>query len=496
MGQGSRGHIGIKKETTWGEKVAGANDCFLPFLSETLTENIEELLSAAQRGILDEPKSYQGEKSFGGDLVIEVNPQTSFGHILRSALNKAATAEAAGTTQTELEDCEDKWDELVDGGVISGVDAVDYKKGTKSVKLQVTADVAADDILATEVLGSIDMTSDTHVKLWIKSSVACENADDLKLRLSNVAECDGEEGVTMKTVNIGTLVANTWTEVTLSITNDYLNDVDSIGIIMHGDIGECTIHIDDVRRVVTGEAATAKQHIFTPRQATDFHADCPINPYTLEVYRDQGNAFQFLGAIVNTMALNFSTTDKILKATLGIIAKNLGDVEKTGLSLETQKPFVWEDATITISAAGTVPAVGAMNDIESFSLTWDNKCVAKYFLNNTAIPGKIIRTGFREIPVSFVIDFVSRTEYDNFLAGTERSFTIKFVGKKIDTGPPASYYTLQIDLPSVRYLTYPINMPGSSRLICAVTAKAKYDAAGYSLLATLINLEDTGEYDD
>ena len=491
MPQGSRGHIGIKKETTWGEKVGGANDCFLPFLSETLTENIEELLSAAQRGILDEPKSYQGEKSFGGDLVIEVNPETSFGHILRSALNKAATAEAAGTTQTELDNCDAKW--VGDDSIVSTVDEADKKKGTAAIKLIVPAGVAAETILATKDFDEVDMTSDTHIKFWIKSSIDMASGN-LKFVISEIAACAGNGS--QKEITITALSAGVWTELTLALDSMTGYDkVISIGIKLMADKDEFILRCDDVRRVVEGEAATAKQHIFIPRQATDFHADCPINPYTLEVYRDQGNAFQFLGSIVNTMALNFSTTDKILKATLGIIAKNLGDVEKTGLSLETQKPFVWEDATITISAAGTVPAVGAMNDIESFSLTWDNKCVAKYFLNNTAIPGKIIRTGFREIPVSFVIDFVSRTEYDNFLAGTERSFTIKFVGKKIDTGPPASYYTLQIDLPSVRYLTYPINMPGSGRLTCAVTGKAKYYST-YALLATLINLEDTGEYDD
>ena len=483
MPQGSRGHIGIKKETTWGQKVAGDNDVFLPFASETLTTNIEELLSAAQRGILDEPKSYQGEKSFGGDVVVEVHP-TSIGHILRSALNVPAAATAAGTTETELENCEDKWDELVDGGVISEVDAVDYKKGTKSIKLRVTVDVAPDDILATEVITpSVDMHSDTHIKFWIKSSVNCD-AGDLVIRVSENAN-GANTPEAFEDMNVPILVAGVWKECTVAIASAAdLLAVISIAIIMHTEKGEFTINIDDVRRVVTGSASNAKQHIFTPRQATDFHADCPINPYTLEVYRDQGNAFQFLGAVVNTLALNFSTTDKILKATLGIIAKNIGDVGKTGLSLEATKPFVWENAVIKIGGSSN-------NDLEGFGLTWDNLCVAKYALNNTVIPRKIIRDGFRTIPVSFVIDFVDRTEYDYFIAGTERSFQVKFEGAICDD--PVKY-TLQIDLPLVRYLAYPINIGGPGRLTCAVTGKAKYDAAGYALLATLINLKDTAEY--
>ncbi|GAI73870.1 unnamed protein product, partial [marine sediment metagenome] len=84
MPVGNKGFIGIKKETTWGEKVVGDNEFYLPFASETLIANIEEILSAAQRGVPDEPKSYQGERAFAGDVLIEVHP-ASLGAILRSA---------------------------------------------------------------------------------------------------------------------------------------------------------------------------------------------------------------------------------------------------------------------------------------------------------------------------------------------------------------------------------------------------------------------------
>jgi len=500
MPQGSRGHIGILKETEWGTWVEGANDFHLPFVSETLTENIEEVISAIQRGILDEPKSYQGEKSFGGDIVLEVHP-ASFGHILRSAINEQypASPDPAGTAVVELENCEDAWNEKVHDGVYSTIDNIDKKKGSSSVKIIVTTGVAVNGgvILATEKVSEapgISMVNDTHIKLWIKSSVACEGIGDLVLMISEVAECGGVEGTTLKSMDLPVLAAGVWTECTIDLeTMTNFDAIISIGIKMVTDLGECIIHIDDVRRLVTTNATDSKQHIFRPRQADDFSADCPINPYTLEVYRDQGNSFQFKGAIVNTLALNFSTTDKILKATCGIIAKDIGDTPKLTKALETTNPFVWENATITISAASTVPAVGAMNDIESFGISFDNKCVAKYALNNTAIPRKIIRDGIRSIPVNFTIDFVDRTEYANFISGTERSFTIKFVGALCETvNSNKYYYTLQIDMPSVRYLTYPINIGGPGRLTCAVTGKAKYDASAGILCPikfTLINTE-------
>ncbi len=480
MPQGSRGHIGIKKETTWGQKVGGANDCFLPFASETLTEDIEELLSAAQRGILDEPKSYQGEKSFGGDVVLEVHP-TSIGHLLRSALNVPAEATAAGTTETEFCDCETVWEH--DDAVITSLDSSDKKKGTYSSKIQVSKGAGIGVLASRIITFNFASPAATHYKFWLKSSIALDAAD-LALVVSEQAL--GAEGASFDLVNIPAIaVPNQWYELTIAVSD--VSDMEtaiSVAIKMLVNKDEFELRVDDFRAVVAGSAATAKQHIFTPRQATDFHADCPINPYTLEVYRDQGNAFQFLGSIVNTLALNFSTTDKILKVTLGIIAKNLGSVSKTGLSLEATKPFVWENAVISIGGSPN-------NDLENFSLNWDNKCVAKYALNNTAIPRKIIRSGFRGIPVSFTIDFLNRTEYDYFIAGTERAFQIKFEGAVCDD--PVKY-TLQIDLPLVRYLTYPINIGGPGPIVCGVTGKAKYDAAGYALLATLINLKDTAEY--
>jgi hypothetical protein len=476
---GARGHIGIKKELIWGQKVAGNNDFFLPFVSETLTANIEEILSNAQRAIADEPASYPGERSFFGDIIIEVHP-ASIGHLLRSAINEPEAAVPAGTAELVLEDCEDAWNEKIDIGVISGIDATYKKKGNYSVKIQVTTGVVADTILATEVVSLTDMHLDTHIKLWVKSSVDCAEGD-LVFMISEVAECGGVEGTTLKSVDIPALVAGVEKECTIALgTMTNFDAIISLGIKMHTDKGEFIVNIDDVRRIVTAAASTAKQHIFIPRQANDFHADCPINPYTLEVYRDQGDAFQFLGAIFNTLALNFSTTDKILKASNGIIAKNSGDTPKTAPSLETTNPFTWEQAIISIAESPN-------NDIESFGINYDNKCVGKYTLNNTVILRKIIRDGFRNIPVNFTIDFVDRTEYNKFIAGEEQAFQVKFIGAECETG---YYYTLQIDIPKLRYLTYPVNISGPGPIVCGVTGKAKYDASlGYPVKFTLINLE-------
>lgn len=511
MSLGNRGHIGIKKETTWGERVAADNDCFLPFVTEGLTRDIEEVLSAIQRGVLDEPKSYQGEKAFGGPLVVEVHPM-SIGHILRSALGIPTGGALADRAITVLDDCEDVWDETegVNGKVIVSKDTTDRKVGLASVKFQVTADVGADEILATEAITQVDMSTDTALKLWIKCSEACPAGGELKIIVSEVAGCAGVEGTTMKTVDVPILVANTWTPVTITLAGmGDLEAVDSIGIVMHENFGECVIHIDDVRRVGPGTADKAYKHVFTPMQTLlqefgDGQKYCPLWPYTFEVFRDEGQAYEFLGCVVNTMALSFSTTDKILKATLGIIAANAGYVGATGLSLETTNPFVWENARIYLAeptdTIDTSLTTNRYDDLESFTLNWDNKCVAKYALNNTAIPRKIIRAGYREIPISFTVDFTTKTEYDKFLAGTERQVIILFEGAIVkDSGGIEdaldTKYTLKLEIPSLRYLAWPVGIGGPGRLSVAVTGKAKYYST-YPLRVTLINNEAVGEYQE
>lgn len=473
---GSRSHVGLKKETTWGN--AQTADKFLPFISESIVADVEDVVSASQKAIVDEPPSYQGAKSFGGDIVMEVHPAT-IGHIFRSVLGAPAAAAAAGTAEVELEDCEDAWNEKVDGGVISDIDSSDYKKGSAALKITVSTDVSGDDILATEVVTSTDMTSDTHIKFWIKSSVACDSGD-LVVRVSESAEGGVVEAY--EDMDVDALEAGVWKECTVAIaTAADLAAVISVALIMHTDKGECTIRIDDLRRVVTSDASNTKDHVFTPVQ-TDFHADCTLPPYTLEVYRDQADnkAWQYKGAVVNTLALSFGTGDKILKATAGVIAKEEAEITKESVSLETTNPFVWSDAQVKIATVDH-------DYLEDFTLNIDNKLAGVFSLNESAYIRKIIRDGVRTFNFSFTTDFIDKTEYDKFMAGSEQAFQIVFTGAVCETG---YNYTLQIDIPAMRYTAYPVNVGSPGRLTVAVTGKAKYSTSdGYAVLVTLTNLE-------
>lgn len=128
--------------------------------------------------------------------------------------------------------------------VDSTKDTGDKQVGTGSSKFIVSVPVTAGTILATETISpAINLTTATHISLWIKSSVATA-AGDLHLLLDNTAYCASP----LETLSIPALVANTWTRVNLTLsTPASLTAIVSIGLKYTVDIGACSIWLDDIR---------------------------------------------------------------------------------------------------------------------------------------------------------------------------------------------------------------------------------------------------------
>ena len=144
-----------------------------------------------------------------------------------------------------IEDCEDAWNEYVDGDVTSTLDISDFKKGSGSVKLAVADACGAEDILATEVI-SKDISQDSILRLWIKSTVTID-LGDLQILLDNTASCVSP----IKTLNIPALVADTWTEIDIDLEDaSELTAVISIGVKMIVDKGAFDLHLDDIRAFI------------------------------------------------------------------------------------------------------------------------------------------------------------------------------------------------------------------------------------------------------
>ena len=486
--QGERGHIAYKKETTWGMVAAPATKVWT-MNNEAIIQNIEEILSLAHRRVVDEPHSYQGLRTFGGPVELEVHPD-NFGDLLRSAIWDPVTG-AAARKVVVLEDCEDNWVSHVE--CISVLDNTDYKTGSGSVKITVPEGVAAAVNIATESgLGDIDMTDDDEIILWMKSSINLA-ANQLKFLIDNADACAGPGILALIDTN---LVAGVWKEVTITLpAMAAMNSVSSIGIEMEIDQVEFTLWLDDIRRVDTAGVAvgTAHDHVFTPTQEDFEDADtvkrCPLYPYTIEVHRDQltTEAWQFIGSVVNTLNLKWGVDQKILTATAGILAKDVNRITRSIVAFPITKPFTWNQAVIYIggTAAGDITKI-----LESVEVNIDNKIVGIPSLNGEYIIRKFYRSGPREVTVNFVTDFVDQAEYDLFVLGSEQAMQIIFTGAAI-VGDLTFDNTFTLYFPKFRYSTYPITNPGSGRITVAITGKAKYcETVDYSHVFTLRNATD------
>jgi hypothetical protein len=90
MPVGSHAHVGLAKEVTFGTPVAAAK--YVPFISESVVSNVEQVMSGANRGIYEESDSYNGGKTYQGDIVFDAHPNV-LGDFLRSLLGAPVTTQ-------------------------------------------------------------------------------------------------------------------------------------------------------------------------------------------------------------------------------------------------------------------------------------------------------------------------------------------------------------------------------------------------------------------
>jgi hypothetical protein len=219
---------------------------------------------------------------------------------------------------------------------------------------------------------------------------------------------------------------------------------------------------------------TVYQHVFTPTQQ-NFSNVCALPPYTLEVHRDLEQAFQYAGAVLNELTLSFGNDQKIMRGSASIIAKKLALIAETTPNLETTKPFLWDQSTITIGGV-------ANTDVMSMSFGVNNALEGRATLNATREISRVRRNGDRTFPINVTYDLIDLTEYNTFRGQQERVAKIDLIGESISG---AYNFKLTVDIPKFRYTAFPINV-GNGQV--QAVGSAKYDAASaHAMKITLIN---------
>lgn len=162
----------------------------------------------------------------------------------------AATGDLGIVASSVVEDCEDAWNELVDGDATSVLDTQAYKMGSGSVKLTCTADIDAGDRIATEAVAAKDLSTHVAIALWIKVS-AVVAAGDLSFIIDEEPLCVSID----ERIPIPALAKDIWTRVILPYvkvpTEATRNAVVSIGLEYTANPKANTINIDDIRSIPT-----------------------------------------------------------------------------------------------------------------------------------------------------------------------------------------------------------------------------------------------------
>jgi hypothetical protein len=154
----------------------------------------------------------------------------------------ASIANSTESSMLLLHDCETAFDEYVQASVVVALDGTDKKLGSYGNQFQV-ANPASVGLLATDSIPVTDISAYKYLKFWIKSSVTI-NSGDLQIMLDDTANCTSPK----EQLNIGALVANTWTEKSLLLANPGIDtDIISIGVAMDNDKGTFNLNIDQIR---------------------------------------------------------------------------------------------------------------------------------------------------------------------------------------------------------------------------------------------------------
>ena len=157
-------------------------------------------------------------------------------------------------------------------------------------------------------------------------------------------------------------------------------------------------------------------HTFTPVQA-DFSTLTPLPPYTLEVHRDLEQAWQFASCVANSLKFAWGIDQKIMRATMNVLGKDITLIAKTTPTLEAANPFLWHQGVHKVGG----PLV-AINTLLGIEIDINNNLEGVSTLNGQKTISRVRRNGYRVISTNFTFDVESLTEYTRFKNQTETAF--------------------------------------------------------------------------
>ncbi len=193
---------------------------------------------------------------------------------------------------------------------------------------------------------------------------------------------------------------------------------------------------------------------------SEFSAAAASQPLTLEIFRDVTSSHQYTGCVVNRLQMAIAPNAP-LRVTASVIGQAANIIAKTAHTFPGSPlaPFTFDTCSVSIGGSATAR-------MENSTVTVDNLLTGTPALNASALIARIRRSAAQVVTISGQFDFTDLTEYNDFVAQTERA--IKFTMTK------ASSFQFVIEMPRVVYTAFPMGVPGKGRLVVSFEGKARY----------------------
>ena len=222
-------------------------------------------------------------------------------------------------------------------------------------------------------------------------------------------------------------------------------------------------------------ATSAYVHEFLPTQV-ELAENCTLPPYTIQIFKNVGSAYQVADAQIHTLAIEM-TAGEIIKCTASVHGRAYSKVAKATPSYITADPYAWNTASLSIDGV-------ANSAFETATITIENPIEGITALNASTNEARLLRSDFRNITISGDQSFENQAQEAEFRDGAQQRFLFTLKGAAIG----ASFQTLTLDFPKVRYNTFEYPIAGPGRITAAYEGKASYDTtSSYAARVTLTN---------
>ena len=193
-----------------------------------------------------------------------------------------------------------------------------------------------------------------------------------------------------------------------------------------------------------------------------------------------GIGFGYGGCVIG--GWEFSIEDGVLRVTMNVFG--LSEITPGGLGSPTwaAAKLLGADAhQVFVDAAGATPAFATpATDFNGYTVNINHNPEAQNRIVNTRA-ASYISYGKTEATLDTELDFVSKTEYDNYKASTKRAYRLRSIGDAVAYA--SSTDAITIDFNRASYDSYEVAIGGIADLIMAnVNARALVQSGGEAFI--------------